>query len=485
MAHYIIQTLVFQLLFLGVYDLFLKKETFFNWNRWYLIGTAALSLVLPFVQIAAIGRQISPELRVQLPTVFIGGEGFVPTVPNPEEFVFPWMALWRIGAVLAGLWFASKLFKIFRLSRSGQRTRLQDFMLVILPDTKTAFSFWQTVFLGADLAPKQRELILQHEQVHVKQRHTFDQLFFELLRIVFWFNPLLYLYQLRMTSLQEYIADAEVAASKGKSAYYQELLSQVFETEHVSFINTFFNHSLIKKRISMLQKSRSSSAKLLKFALVLPLLMAMVVYTSCSEETASADLPAKSGENSDVMTKIEELSEAIMAKGNLTEDERRALEFLATPAKEGDKIYESVEDYLRDTDGTVVNGERVVQYQNLEDMPVPFAAVDRVPIYPGCSGSNEELKKCMSQKLTQFIVDTFDTKKASSIGLTGKLRIAAIFKIDAEGNVVDIKARAPHPELELETIRVIEQIPQMTPGENEGKPVEVLYSVPIIFEVSE
>jgi hypothetical protein len=235
----------------------------------------------------------------------------------------------------------------------------------------------------------------------------------------------------------------------------------------------------------MLQKSRSSSTKLLKFALVLPLLMAMVVYTSCSEETASADLPAKSGENSDVMTKIEELSEAIMAKGDLTEDERRALEFLATPAKEGDKIYESVEDYLRDTDGKVVNGERVVQYQNLEDMPVPFAAVDRVPIYPGCSGSNEELKKCMSQKLTQFIVDTFDTKKASSLGLTGKQRIAAIFKIDTEGNVIDIKARAPHPELELETIRVIEQVPQMTPGENEGKPVEVLYSVPIIFEVSE
>ena len=92
-------------------------------------------------------------------------------------------------------------------------------MLVILPDTKTAFSFWRTVFLGAGLAPKQREIILQHEQVHVKQRHTFDQLFFELLRILFWFNPLVYMYQNRMSSLQEYIADAKVAAIQGKGPY--------------------------------------------------------------------------------------------------------------------------------------------------------------------------------------------------------------------------------------------------------------------------
>ncbi|NQX78204.1 M56 family metallopeptidase [Gilvibacter sp.] len=487
MAHYIIQTLIFQLLFLLVYDLFLKKETFFHWNRWYLLGTAALSLVLPFIQIAAIGRQISPELRVQLPAVFIGGEGFVPTVPNPETFVFPWELLWQVGALVMGVWFAIKLVKILRLRRQGQMTRLQDFALVVLPNSKSAFSFWRTIYLGADLAAQQREMILQHEQVHVRQRHTLDQLFFEVLRIVFWFNPLVYLYQARMTSLQEFMADAEVAASKGKSAYYQQLLSQVFQTENVSFINTFFNHSLIKKRISMLQKSRSSRSKLLKFALLLPLLAVMVVYTSCSQENpvASADAAAKSSDT-DVMTKIEELSEAIMAQGNLTEDERRALEFLATPAKEGDKVYESVGEYLAETEGKVVEGRQVVEYQNLQDgEPVPFVAVDRVPIFPGCSGTNEELKACFSQKLSMFVNDAFNKDLPESLGLTGTMRIAAIFKVDVNGQIVDIKSRAPHQGLADEANRVLSTLPTMTPGEQNGEPVGVLYSLPIVFHVAE
>ena len=146
MIHYLIQTVVFQLLFLVAYDLFLKKETFFNWNRWYLLGTAVLSLVLPFVQIAAINEQISPELRVQLPAVFIGGEGFVPRAPNPETFVFPWELLWQIGMLLMGIWFMYKLLKIVNLRRKGQRTRLKDFILVILPESKAAFSFFRTIF---------------------------------------------------------------------------------------------------------------------------------------------------------------------------------------------------------------------------------------------------------------------------------------------------------------------------------------------------
>ena len=483
MAHYIIQTLVFQLLFLGVYDLFLKKETFFNWNRWYLIGTAALSLVLPFVQIAAIGRQISPELRVQLPTVFIGGEGFVPTVPNPEEFVFPWMALWQIGAVLAGHWFASKLFKIFRLSRSGQRTRLQDFMLVILPDTKTAFSFWRTVFLGADLAPKQREIILQHEQVHVKQRHTFDQLFFELLRILFWFNPLVYMYQNRMSSLQEYIADAKVAAIQGKGPYYQELLAQVFQSQNISFVNTFFNHSLIKKRITMLQRSRSSRLKLLKYTVLLPLIALMVFYTSCSQESeASKTEVAKTTADTEVMTKIIELSEALKAKGELSPEERNALNFFANPTTEGDQIYWSLQQHL--IDPSTVTDSKELHFD--QSQAIAFALLDEVPVYPGCEGLDlEAAKNCFQSKLSQFIAAEFDTESLKDQGFSGKQRIQARFVINTQGQVADIEVRAPSEALKEVTLKVLQAIPQLRPGKKGGKTVAVNYSLPIIFDIGE
>ena len=484
MMHYLVQTAVFQLLFLLAYDLFLKKETFFNWNRWYLLGTAVLSFVLPFIQINAITEQIAPELRVQLPAIFIGqGDGFVPTVPNPEEFVFPWELLWQAGAVLMSGWFLWKLFKIFKLRRQGKATRLKDFVLVILPNSKTAFSFFKTVFLGASLAPQQREIILLHEKVHVQQRHTLDQLFFEILRIVFWFNPLVYMYQVRMTTLQEFIADSKVAESKGKSAYYQELLSQVFQTENISFINTFFNHSLIKKRINMLQKSRSSRSKLLKFAVLLPLLAVMVVYTSCSEEPETETVLTGKSDEADVMTKIVELSEAIMAKGNLTEDERRALEFLATPAKEGDPVYESIEQYLSSADMKVVEGSEI-HFDEKE--AIAFTLLDEVPVYPGCEGlSFDEAKQCFQLKLSEFIVQNFDSKTLEDAGITGRQRIATSFIIGTDGRIGNIKAKATSQLLIDVTKEVLTQVPVLNPGRKDGKPVAVNYSLPIIFDAGE
>ena len=94
--------------------------------------------------------------------------------------------------------------------------------------------------MGEELSQAQQESILLHEKVHVRERHSWDLVLFECLKILFWFNPMVYLYQRRMATLQEYIADRTVAAHQPPARYYQELLSQVFQTEKISFINTFF-----------------------------------------------------------------------------------------------------------------------------------------------------------------------------------------------------------------------------------------------------
>lgn len=481
MIHYIIQTLAFQALFLLVYDLFLKKETFFNWNRAYLLITAVLSFALPFIKIEAIQQSVGQDFAVQLPAVFIGDSPVVNQTLATTESWFSWSYVWALGATVALFFFAKKLNKILRLKRQGDATRFKEFTLIKILNSVAAFTFFKTIFLGANLSEDQRQIVLQHERVHVKQWHTMDLLLFEFLRIVCWFNPLVYIYQKRLRVLHEFIADRQVAAQKGKSAYYQELLSQVFQTNDVSFVNTFFNHSLIKKRILMLQKSKSRSTKLIKFAMVLPLLAAMVFYVSCAQEKETAKAET---EKTEVMTKIEELSEAIMKKGNLTDEEMKALEFLATPAKEGDKIYESVEQYLEEEAAMAKNEAKGEYYfKDDQDKEVPFAVVEKVPTYPGCTGTNDELKKCMSQKLSQMVATNFNTKLADSLKLEGKQRIVAMFKIDKNGNVVDIKSRAPHPTLESETIRVLKLIPKMKPGEEKEKPVAVMYSLPIIFEV--
>jgi len=117
---------------------------------------------------------------------------------------------------------------------------------------------------------------------------------------------------------------------------------------------------------------------------------------------------------------------------------------------------------------------------------VPFSTVQNVPIFPGCDkGNNEKRRKCMSQKITKFVQKEFNTDLAGDLGLSGRQRISVIFKIDKNGDVVGVRARAPHPRLVKEAIRVVNLLPKMKPGTQLGKAVVVPYSLPIIFEVAQ
>lgn len=120
-----------------------------------------------------------------------------------------------------------------------------------------------------------------------------------------------------------------------------------------------------------------------------------------------------------------------------------------------------------------------------EPIVVPYEFIEDVPIFPGCEGlqSNEERKKCMSQKITLFVNTRFNKNLGEEVGVSGVNRINVGFKIDKEGNIIDVQSRAPHPRLEAEAIRVINSLPKMEPGKQRGKPVAVSYYLPIIFQI--
>jgi len=143
------------------------------------------------------------------------------------------------------------------------------------------------------------------------------------------------------------------------------------------------------------------------------------------------------------------------------------------------------EDYLneKNNSGITMKKERI----NADVADVPFAVVEHVPVFPGCEslGTNEEKKECMSHKVSEYVTKHFDTSLGKKLGLTGINRVIAVFKISPEGNVTDVRARAPHPDLEAEAKRVIEGLPSMTPGINNGQNVGVSYSLPIVFQVNE
>lgn len=139
-----------------------------------------------------------------------------------------------------------------------------------------------------------------------------------------------------------------------------------------------------------------------------------------------------------------------------------------------------------DQETEIVEVEEVEVVEVEEDIDVPFSVIENVPVFPGCEkGNNQEKKDCMSKKIYDFVNKKFNTDLASDLGLSGRQRINVIFKIDKTGTVTGIRARAPHPGLEKEAARVIGLLPKMKPGKQRGKPVNVPYSLPIIFQVQD
>ncbi len=116
---------------------------------------------------------------------------------------------------------------------------------------------------------------------------------------------------------------------------------------------------------------------------------------------------------------------------------------------------------------------------------VDFSQIEQVPVYPGCEEAKDQ-KQCMSNKITQLIAKSFNVDLAQNLDLkTGKHRIITQFMINNKGKVSDIKVKAPHPKLEEETRRIINLIPKMKPGMQDGKAVKVRYNLPIIFKVED
>ena len=126
-----------------------------------------------------------------------------------------------------------------------------------------------------------------------------------------------------------------------------------------------------------------------------------------------------------------------------------------------------------------------VEETSEEITDVPFTIVEQVPIYPGCEeGDNTAKKKCFVERAKKHVTANFNANLPNQIGLSpGKKRLIALFRVDREGNIIDLRARAPHPRLVKEMIRVFKLLPKMTPGRQRGKPVSVMYTFPMRFTV--
>ncbi|MEM6686813.1 MAG: M56 family metallopeptidase [Bacteroidota bacterium] len=500
MIVYFIKVVAFQLLFLLGYDLFLKKETFFNWNRIYLIFSSLISFVLPFIKIESFQNVVPQEYIILLPEIVL----------TPEKAVAPIEPTWNwfliIGIAVSSMLFIYKIVQLLRLRFKGRFVKREHYTLIIIPKSTVAFSIFNYVFIGEQIDEPKLEDILSHELVHIREKHSLDLLYFEILRILCWFNPLVYIYQKRISEVHEYIADAAIVQHKNKSDYYEKLLAEVFQTQQFSFTNQFFKHSLIKKRIIMLTKKKSRKIFKLKYLVLIPMLVLSLLYTSCEDttvaenvidtETVDKEVLEKQFEN--LVLQLNTLTESVPEDKEMTKDQFEQEKGLRNKII---KVYNHLENAQIVNQSTYdepkTYEEYLIQYKEqiaqqsenevFQQEEIPFSKIDKAPIYPGCdaNGSLEEIKECFTQSFQKHVNLNFDTKRAEALKLKGIQRIYARFVIDTDGNVTDINVRAPHPGLVDETERVLLTVPKMIPAEKNEKPVRVKYVLPIAFKVFE
>jgi TonB family protein len=287
--HYLAEANIYLGVFYLAYCLFLDMETHYQLSRAYLILSCVISFILPVLQVGALkpGRPAEAvnNLTYAAPaTVDVVAETAPPVAvitaaaPKTKPYINIADGLWFVylmGTAVSMGMLCIKLFALFRLTRNAQHLEGGRYRLIRLPGTNAAFSFFNFIFIG-DNAPLP-DTMIRHELVHMRQKHSADVVFLELLKIMNWFNPVVYLLQNSLKTIHEYAADEQTAACETDTLTYATfLLNNAYGVGGSTITHSFFNYNLLKKRIIMLNQQRSGNLARLKYLVAIPICAALI-----------------------------------------------------------------------------------------------------------------------------------------------------------------------------------------------------------------
>jgi len=262
------------------YQLVLRKLTFYNWNRWFLLGYSLLSFIIPFFNISPVlekndwsGSQVInwvPVVQSQSVAGIATKESSISFIDVAGLLLLSGMVLMFVRLLLQLLSFRKMVKKASCLSDQGMK--LYEVNAPIIP-----FSFGNSIFINRELhTAAELQEIIRHEFVHIRQRHSIDILWTELLCLLNWFNPFAWMLKKAIRQNLEFIADQEVLEHGIPKKEYQYLLLKVTGNNQYS-IATPFNFSSLKKRIAMMNKLQSARVHLVRFLFILPLLAVLLL----------------------------------------------------------------------------------------------------------------------------------------------------------------------------------------------------------------
>ncbi|NMN38347.1 M56 family metallopeptidase [Pedobacter sp. SG918] len=268
-AHYLLQVNLYLIVFFGFYKLLLDKETYFTLNRIYLVSAGVLSLCIPFIRL----EWLTEQKAAQQVYTSVNWEAVLAqaTIVTERNTGFNW------GNAFVYIYCAGILFFLGRLVFNLLAVK----KLITINKAGSAFSFLGKKVIDQQLP--QMDVIDIHEEAHIKQWHTVDILFFEIIGIITWLNPVIYLYKNTIKNIHEFLADELAAEFQGdKAEYAMLLLSKSFGISPNALTNGFLGKSLIKKRIFMLHKERSKKIAIVKYGIFIPLFAILIVFSSAT-----------------------------------------------------------------------------------------------------------------------------------------------------------------------------------------------------------
>ena len=441
-----IKSAVYMTAFYIVYSLMLSRDTSYTRNRLFIILSLLSALILPLITLQSIRPWNIKFFGKILSDVFVTASASSTKLSSHDISYGLLNFIYSIYVIVVSIFIfkliidlLNLLFLILRHKDKGSRIiRFHGF-------STSGFSAMGYIFINSRLNPEDAGQIIRHEQNHLRKNHFIDIIFIEILKAFQWFNPIIYFFDRSLRAIHEYQADQQCINSGVPIVNYQSLLlNQIFKSRAFNLTNSFSNPSLIKKRMVMMTKKRTSSFAGLKMLLAVP--VAGIVFMAI---TAYREMPKA------------DVNQAIMQSITQKQGSQSTYEALPPPPPPPPPANSSeVKKNVTDINKVLTNdsGEQ------------PYVVVEEMPMFPG---GDADLLKYIAE-------NTIYPQSSKEQNIQGKVIIR--FCVTAKGGVDQISIlKGVAPELDAEAMRVVQTLPKFIPGRQSGKDVPVWYMVPITF----
>ena len=432
-----------------LWKLLLSRETFHRFNRVALLVVMALALVLPWIKLSLYSPAPVTQGMVMLEELIITPSG----AAQPHQSAQTWnviniaTVLYFVGAAIVLLWLLHSQWSLYRLMKKGRTEALPGgITLHVLPGNQAPFSYFKHIVINEQDYRDNPQEILTHELAHIGLRHSWDVMFTELVKLLQWWNPAAWLLCRELRQVHEYEADMAVLKQGVDVKQYQLLLIRKSVGDKLFSMANNFNYQSLKKRIRMMTMNKSSRWNTLRALAVVPVIaLALLAFANPKSVAAVVtNQPAK------VST---------------------------APNAQPDPIQVEAVPQLAEAEAEEPAVEEKIAEEQVPNEPVPeskkvYESVEQMPEFPG---GVEGLMRYLQQNV-QY--------PPTAIKNNVQGRVIVQFIIDETGQVGDVKVvRSVSEEVDAEAVRVIKSMPNFAPGYQDGKPVAVWYTLPVMFKL--